>query len=160
MALETRVKASPKIGGAQGIPAMCHNGTVIWLYEEAHGAQPDAHTMLDINPTAAIRKIIKEGKKATKGGAFTPGDVLIWVGDDGEPGHSCIVLVGAKMIGGYNNINWFTPSNAQQQAQFSQESVACIIWSGSSRVKDRNNNEYKLIKVPGPKAVSKFDTRE
>ncbi|HVO84661.1 MAG TPA: hypothetical protein VMU60_09560 [Syntrophobacteria bacterium] len=90
----------------------------------------------------------------------TPGDVLIWVEDDQEPGHSCVVLAGAKMIGGYNNINWFTPSNAQQQAQFSQESIASIIWSGSSRVKDKNNKEYKLIKVRGPTAVANFDTRK
>lgn len=158
-ALETRVQQIPSIGAPLGIPGLCHNGTVIWLYEEAHGAQPDSATLYAIGIEKAIKKIIKEGTKVTRSATFMPGDVLVWVADNGEPGHSCIILAGARMIGGYNNINWFTPSNAQAQTRFSQESVTCIIWSGKNRVQNRNKDEYKLVKVPSTKAVDNFDTR-
>ena len=157
-ALETRVDRIPGFGGA-GIPGLCHNGTVAWLYEEAHGVLPDIKTVADLEPTRAILGIIREGKNVSRGSSFIPGDVLIWVTGSGQPGHSCIVLAGAKKIGGYNNAGWFDPSIIQP-AQFSQENVSSIRWTGSSRATAGNQQEYKLVKVPAHKAVARFDTRQ
>lgn len=143
-----------------GVPLLCHNSTLFWIYKDLFQLQPTQASYLDhmLNTTGILSAMIARGNRVTKpmvgSLTLTPGTVLIFaVGNVAH--HSCIATA-PTVISGNNQVNWFSTPGVV--TGFSTHSVNDIIWGTTllkrSKVYKTNGHEYDLYAVPEATAKS------
>ena len=138
-------------GTWNGIPMLCHNATLFWLYEDEFNREPSYDQFLNfgaLGVTAIIDSMLPLGRKlrrpAVGPSVLTAGSVLIFVAN-GHAVHSCIAMQ-HNLIGGYNQVGWFARNGVP--TEFSTHLTTEIRWHDSNLVVGSHNQLCTLIEVP------------
>jgi len=167
--LSGRIAQIPQIdmplpdGGTMPLNIACHTATCYWLYHEAYGTPPQPDEFLnklgDVSGLAT--ELAKMGTRVKKSNIkkLWPGTVLIFCDLYGNAKHSC-VIANNGIIGGYNQLNWFSSPGASHA--YSTHAIGDIVWKGVMNKRVQLNTEGsqgRLIAVDETKAVDFIRTK-
>jgi hypothetical protein len=138
-------------GTWKGVPMMCHNATLFWLYEDEFNKTPTLDQYLKfstLGPTAIIGNMLPYGRKLRKPAsgavALTAGAVIVFV-RNGQPVHSCVAMQ-HDLVGGYNQVGWFQRNGVP--TGFSTHLTTEIRWKDGNQVIGSHNSLCVLVEVP------------